>query len=102
VIQPVQQQPRQHFDDPKGRRVTRIVLLFRLTSTQHQQHLLDEFEHHGGDGVVASAAAYDGSPALSVETYDQSGSLWEIRATVGMFDDAAVEITEPQSVDDDR
>lgn len=88
------------FDDPKGRHVTRIVLMFRLSSLQRQQHLLEEFELYGGDGVVARAVEHEGFPALAVETYDSSTSLWEIRATVGLFDDVALEI-EADAPDDD-
>jgi hypothetical protein len=54
-----------------------------------QEDLLQEFALH--DGVVASADEVDGAPAVRVETQDAVDALWDVRATVGMFDDKARE-----------
>jgi hypothetical protein len=67
----------------------RITLVFVLSDPRVQTDLLHEFTLH--DGVVASADQVDGAPAIRVEAQDAVGALWDVRATVGMFDDQARE-----------
>jgi hypothetical protein len=67
----------------------RITLVFTLSDPRAQVDLLHEFSLH--DGVVATADEVDGAPAIRVEAQDAVGTLWEVRATVGMFDDQARE-----------
>ncbi|MBD8608702.1 hypothetical protein IFT73_17745 [Aeromicrobium sp. CFBP 8757] len=69
--------------------MTRITLVFTLSDPRAQVDLLHEFTLH--DGVVATAADIDGSPAIRVETHDSVSTVWDVRATVGMFDDRARE-----------
>lgn len=69
----------------------RITLVFTLSDPRAQVDLLHEFALH--DGIVASADEVDGSPAIRVEAQDAVSTLWEVRATVGMFDDRASERT---------
>jgi hypothetical protein len=64
-------------------------LVFTLSDPRAQVDLLHEFTLH--DGVVAEAHEIDGRPAIRVETQDSVGTVWDVRATVGMFDDRAVE-----------
>lgn len=68
----------------------RTILVFRLSGPLAQQNLLQEFSLH--HDVSASADEVGGSPAIRVETSDVGGAVWDIRATVGMFDDEAFEI----------
>jgi hypothetical protein len=68
----------------------RITLVFTLSDPRAQLDLLHEFTLH--DGVVATADEIDGSPALRVEAPDAISTLWDVRATVGMFDDRAREL----------
>lgn len=67
-----------------------MTLVFRLSGPLVQQSLLQEFSLH--HDVVASADEVDGDPAIRVETSDADGAVWDVRATVGMFDDLATEI----------
>jgi hypothetical protein len=67
----------------------RITLVFALSDPRAQTDLLREFALH--DGVVAVADQIDGSPAIRVEARDAVDVLWDVRATVGMFDDHARE-----------
>ena len=67
----------------------RITLVFTLSDPRAQVDLLHEFTLH--DGVVAKADEIEGSPAIRVETTDSISTLWDVRATVGMFDDRARE-----------
>ena len=67
----------------------RITLVFALSDLRAQADLLREFALH--DGVVATPDEVDGSPAIRVEAQDAVSTLWEVRATVGMFDDLARE-----------
>lgn len=69
----------------------RTTLVFTLSDPRAQVDLLQELALH--DGVVASAHEVDGDPAIHVEAQDSARTLWEIRATVRMFDDAARERT---------
>ena len=68
----------------------RTCLTFKLSGTSQLQDLLNEFALH--EGVVASAPG-DGL-VLTVETDDSTPAIWDVRATVGMFDDQAVEVTQ--------
>jgi hypothetical protein len=52
---------------------------------------LHEFGLH--DGVVVRQAEIDGQRLLTVETNGAHPSLWDVRATVGLFDDRAVEVS---------
>lgn len=67
----------------------RITLVFTLSERRAQADLLREFSLH--DGVVAAADEIDGSPAIRIEAHDSVSTLWDVRATVGMFDDRARE-----------
>jgi len=67
----------------------RITLVFTLSDPRAQVDLLHEFTLH--DGVVATADEIDGSPAIRIETHDSVSTAWDVRATVGMFDDRARE-----------
>jgi hypothetical protein len=66
----------------------RITLEFTLSGPQIQQDLLHEFSLH--HDVVAVPDTEDAC-VLRVETSDLPGAMWEVRATVGMFDDGATE-----------
>lgn len=44
------------------------------------------------DGVEIRPAVQAGAPVIEVETFDTVTTAWDVRATVGMFDDAAVEL----------
>ena len=68
----------------------RKTLAFRLSGPLVQQNLLHEFSLH--HDVTASAEQIDGAPVIRVETSDADGAVWDVRATVGMFDDQASEI----------
>lgn len=70
----------------------RIAITFRLSGTAQQQDLLHEFGLH--DGVVVHASGSDDQPLLTVETADTHASIWDVRSTVGIFDDQAVEVPE--------
>lgn len=67
----------------------RITLVFTLSDPRAQVDLLHEFSLH--DGVIASAVEIGAQSAISVETYDSISTVWDVRATVGMFDDCARE-----------
>jgi hypothetical protein len=69
----------------------RTTLVFTLSDLRAQTDLLREFAVH--DHIVAVAVEIDGHPAIRVEAHDSVGSLWDVRATVGMFDDGARERT---------
>lgn len=68
----------------------RTILVFRLSGPLAQQNLLHEFSLH--HDVTASADELGGVPVIRVETSDADGAVWDVRATVGMFDDEAFEI----------
>ncbi|MEV7398079.1 hypothetical protein [Aeromicrobium sp. NPDC092404] len=68
----------------------RITLTFRVSGPDIQSDLLHEFSLH--HGVAASAVELDGAPAIVVDTLDAPSALWDVRATVGMFDEAAEEV----------
>ncbi len=68
----------------------RTTLTFRLSGHGIQQDLLHEFALHRE--VIASAVDADGHPAIAVETRDAPAALWDVRATVGMFDETAEEV----------
>jgi hypothetical protein len=69
----------------------RTTITFRLSGTSQQQDLLHEFALH--DGVVARQTDIDGQTLLTVETSGAHPSVWDIRSTVGLFDDHAVEVS---------
>jgi hypothetical protein len=68
----------------------RITLTFRLSGHDVQRDLLHEFALHRD--VSVSAVDTDGAPTIAVETRDAAPALWDVRATVGMFDDHAREV----------
>lgn len=68
----------------------RTTLVFTLSGTQVQQDLLHEFSLH--DGVSVFADDIEGSAAIRVETTDSASAVWDVRATIGMFDDGATEL----------
>jgi len=70
--------------------LARITLVFRLSGPQAQQDLLREFSLH--HDVAAVADHIDGSPVVRVETTDSASAVWDVRATIGMYDDAATEL----------
>ena len=70
--------------------MARITLVFRLSGPQAQQDLLREFSLH--HDVAAVADRVDGSPVVRVETTDSASAVWDVRATIGMYDDAATEL----------
>jgi hypothetical protein len=67
----------------------RITLVFALSGPRIQQDLLQEFSLHHD----VTAAAEAGANMIRVETSDAAGAVWDVRATIGMFDDRATEIT---------
>ena len=69
----------------------RITLEIALSAPQLQHDLLREFSLHRD--VVAVIEQRDDVCLLIVETSDLPLAAWEVRATVGMFDDRSVEIT---------
>jgi hypothetical protein len=69
----------------------RTTITFRLSGAAHQQDLLHEFGLH--DDVVVWQTDTDGQRLLTVETNGAHPSLWDVRATVGLFDDRAVEVS---------
>lgn len=71
--------------------MSRITLHFAVSDTSSLQDLLHEFALHS----EVAATAIDGSLTIAVETDNRPASLWEVRATVGMFDDRAQEILIP-------
>ena len=71
----------------------RITLTFRLSGHDVQRDLIHEFALH--HQVTACAADSDGAPTIMVETIDAPTALWDVRATVGMFDDHAKEVGRP-------
>jgi hypothetical protein len=79
------------FSEPeRAHTLPRITLVFTLSDPRAQVDLLHEFGLH--DGVRAVVDEIDGDPALRVETHDSISTVWDVRATVGMFDDRAREL----------
>ena len=68
----------------------RTILVFKLSSTQAQTDLLHEFSLHAD--VHASADSVGGIPVVRVSTSNAASAIWDVRATVGMFDDLAIEL----------
>lgn len=68
----------------------RTTLTFRLSGHDVQRDLVHEFALH--HDVIVSATGADGHAVIAVETLDAPAALWDVRATVGMFDDHAEEI----------
>jgi hypothetical protein len=89
-VSPVQQQPL-HLADPRDESLRRTTLIFRLSGPDIQRDLLHEFALH--HNVTVSAVESDGIPAIAVDTSDAPSALWDVRATVGMFDDDAEEVS---------
>jgi len=89
VQSPVQQQPL-HLADPRNGLVQRTILTFRLSGADIQRDLLHEFALH--HDVVASALDGDGTAKIAVQTINSPAALWDVRATVGIFDDGAEEL----------
>ena len=69
----------------------RTTLSFRLSGPDIQRDLLHEFSLH--QDVSVSAADSDGAPVIVIDTLDSPAALWDVRATVGMFDDQAEELS---------
>ena len=69
----------------------RTTLTFRLSGPDVQRDLLHEFTLH--PGVTAWSVDEEGVPTIAVETRSAPAALWDVRATVGMFDDGAEEVT---------
>jgi hypothetical protein len=65
------------------------TLVFRLSAVEAQQHLLQELSLH--QGVVVRPLDSAEPPVIVVEL-DSAASSWEIRATVGAFDEKAIEM----------
>ena len=68
----------------------RITLTFRLSGP----HILRDLLHEVAlppNGMVSSIES-DHAPTIAVETLDAPAALWDVRATVGMFDDQALEV----------
>lgn len=80
--------------DPKGTLLPRTTLEFRLSGPLVQQNLLREFSLH--QDVTASADEIDGVAVIRVETCTVAAAMWDVRATVGMFDDHAIEIKDAE------
>jgi hypothetical protein len=89
VVLPVQQQPFVAANR-KGTWLPRITLAFTISRPQLHADLLREFSLH--EGVEARVEDVDGHLLLLVETNDSAGAMWDVRATIGMFDDRAVEV----------
>jgi hypothetical protein len=70
--------------------LTRVSLTFRLSGESRQSDLAREFELH--EGVATRASESDGQVVLIVETDDSDAAIWDVRATVGIFDEQAVEL----------
>lgn len=70
----------------------RTILEFTLSGPEVQQDLLHEFSLH--HDVEASVVRRGETCVLRVETSDAPPAMWEVRATVGMFDDRAAEIVD--------
>jgi len=68
----------------------RITLTFRLSGHHILRDLLHEFALH--HNVIVSSIESDRAPTTAVETLDAPAALWDVRATVGMFDDNALEV----------
>lgn len=68
----------------------RTTLHFWLSGHHILRDLLHEFTLH--HDVNATAVNANGTPAIAVETLDAPAALWDVRATVGMFDDHAQEV----------
>jgi hypothetical protein len=75
--------------------VSRVRLTFTLCATDYVADLLHEFSLH--DDVHATVDASGESYLLTVDVPDTTSAIWDVRATVGMFDDAAVETTERET-----
>lgn len=67
----------------------RTTLTFRLSGDHILRDLLHEFALHRN--VIVSSVE-DHVPTIAVETLDAPAALWDVRATVGMFDDHALEV----------
>jgi hypothetical protein len=65
------------------------TLVFRLSTPEAQRHLVRELSFH--QDVVVRTVDSDEGPVIAVETAGDA-STWEVRATVGAFDESAVEI----------
>ena len=69
--------------------------MFLLSEVHVQHDLLREFSLH--DDVAAVALEIYGRPAVSADVSTVAGAMWEVRATVGMFDDGASELLDHES-----
>jgi hypothetical protein len=66
--------------------------MFALSDPSIVDDLLHEFTLHAG--VIATSVGADDGPLLRVETVSSTAALWDVRATVGMFDDGAREVVD--------
>jgi len=89
VLSPVQQQPL-HPADPRIGSLRRTTLTFRLSGPDIQRDLLHEFALHRD--VIAHALNGDGTSKIAVQTLDTPAAVWDVRATISMFDDHAEEL----------
>lgn len=95
ILTPVQQQPT-IFADPKGDpAVPRNILTFRLSHADVREALVHEFSLH--DGVEVGPADPHEPLHIVIETGGSATALWDVRATVGIFDDHAVEVDADQA-----
>ena len=82
---------------PERRVLRRTTLMFRLSNVTVQRDLVLEFALH--EGIDARAHGTD-HPELMVDAVDNPATLWDVRATVGMFDDRAVEMARGRALED--
>ncbi len=69
--------------------MSRTILTFRLAHADIRHALVHEFSLH--DGVRVLDCGPD-ERTIRIETFNAPAALWDVRATVGMFDDAATEV----------
>lgn len=79
-----------HCPDRKRCPLTRTALTFRLSGPAPLPDLLREFALH--KGVVTHTTGSSDQPLLTVETGDTQAAIWDVRTTIGIFDDRAVEV----------
>lgn len=70
--------------------MSRAILTFRLADVTIRQALVHEFSLH--DGVKIRPGDPEDPLMICVETSNSPAALWDVRATIGMFDDHAIEI----------
>lgn len=68
-------------------------MTFRLSGPHPLADLLLELAQH--DDWVVRVAGHEHRPEVTVEAADSATAMWDVRATVGMFDDGSVELPGP-------